>query len=329
MIPILLQAHTRSLTKVVFNHTGDLLFSASKDDKPNVWRVMNGERLGSYNGHRGTVWSLDVSSDSHLLASGSADNKMIIWDVMTGKAKQTLETETGVRSVAWSMDDKLVAVLTDNTMGKASNILIYDIRACDVAKKILPEGVEKKPTIVKWTDCNEALVTGHDDGHVALWDPINGTLLQAARPHTETIRDLQTSKDRTYFITASKDTTAKLIEMGNLKVIKTYQTERPVNSASISPIRPEVLVAGGQEALNVTTTSSRAGQFEARFFHEVYENEIGRVIGHFGPINTLAYSPTGKGYASGAEDGYIRLHTFDPDYYDFVFSEPGLEELLV
>ena len=38
--------------------------------------------------------------------------------------------------------------------------------------------------------------------------------------------------------------------------------------------------------MNVTTTSLRQGKFETRFWHKVFEEEVGRVKGHFGPINT-------------------------------------------
>lgn len=55
--------------------------------------------------------------------------------------------------------------------------------------------------------------------------------------------------------------------------------------------------------MSVTTTSSSVGKFEARFFHMIYEEEFGRVKGHFGPINVLAVNPNGLSYASGAEDG--------------------------
>jgi len=48
----------------------------------------------------------------------------------------------------------------------------------------------------------------------------------------------------------------------------------------------------------------------------VYEEEFGTVKGHFGPINALAIDPNGRCYASGAEDGYIRLHYFDKSYLD-------------
>jgi translation initiation factor 3 subunit I len=48
----------------------------------------------------------------------------------------------------------------------------------------------------------------------------------------------------------------------------------------------------------------------------VYEEEIGRVKGHFGPINTVCFSPDGSKYVSGGEDGFVRMHDFDPDYFE-------------
>lgn len=32
--------------------------------------------------------------------------------------------------------------------------------------------------------------------------------------------------------------------------------------------------------MNVTTTGSRAGKFESRFWHKLFEEEVGRVKGH-------------------------------------------------
>ena len=61
--PIILQGHERSLTQIVFNAEGDLLFSASKDVGVNVWFTSNGERLGTFNGHNGTVWTLAVDCE--------------------------------------------------------------------------------------------------------------------------------------------------------------------------------------------------------------------------------------------------------------------------
>lgn len=62
------------------------------------------------------------------------------------------------------------------------------------------------------------------------------------------------------------------------------------------------------------------------FYHLVFEEEIGRVKGHFGPINTVAFHPDGTGYASGAEDGFIRVHHFDDDYFNFKYAEEEMVE---
>ena len=95
-----------------------------------------------------------------------------------------------------------------------------------------------------------------------------------------------------------------------------------------------MLLGGGQEAMSVTTTSLRQGKFEARFWHRIFEEEVGRVKGHFGPLNTyvdetfyitslgliyrktrIAVHPAGTGYASGGEDGFVRVHYFDESYF--------------
>lgn len=99
--------------------------------------------------------------------------------------------------------------------------------------------------------------------------------------------------------------------------LKTYVTDRPVNSAAISPLFDHVIIGGGQEAMEVTTTSAESGKFETRFFHLIFEEEFARLPGHFGPIQSLAFHPDGRSYASGAEDGYVRIQSFDESYFNF------------
>lgn len=89
------------------------------------------------------------------------------------------------------------------------------------------------------------------------------------------------------FVTASADYTAKLWDTRTLRHLKTYKCEHPINSASISPIEEHVILGGGQEAAGVTTTAAQQGKFETHFYHLIYEEEIGRLKGHFGPIHIL------------------------------------------
>ena len=52
--------HERPLTQIKFNAEGDLLFTCSKDYAINVWFSHNGERIGTYDGNNGSVWTVDV-----------------------------------------------------------------------------------------------------------------------------------------------------------------------------------------------------------------------------------------------------------------------------
>ena len=53
----------------------------------------------------------------------------------------------------------------------------------------------------------------------------------------------------TMFISASKDTSAKLFDIDSLECHKTYSTERPVNSASISPTQDHVSLVNSLESV--------------------------------------------------------------------------------
>jgi translation initiation factor 3 subunit I len=112
----------------------------------------------------------------------------------------------------------------------------------------------------------------------------------------------------------------QIVSSRDLSVLKTYVADTPLNTAAITPKKDFVILGGGQAAMDVTTTSARQGKFEARFYHKIFEDEIGRVKGHFGPLNTIAVHPQGLGYASGGEDGYVRMHTFDKAYFDFRYE---------
>ena len=191
----------------------------------------------------------------------------------------------------------------------------------------LPKDFSNKrvnPTNIAWMPLNEHIMVTFDNGAIRLYDPITGNEEDEILAHEKKINRISFNRDKTFFITASADFTAKLFDTVDLKHIKTYKTDRPVNDAVISETKDHILLGGGQEAMSVTTTSGKVGKFETRFFHLVYEEEFGTVKGHFGPINALAINPNGLSYASGAEDGYIRLHFFDKSYLDM--KDPVPEE---
>lgn len=332
MRPLLLQGHERPITKIQFNYDGDLLVTASKDLVPSLWRTENGERLGTFEGHKGTVWDVDINRHSTQLLTASADATCKLWNLETGECLHTFVHAGPVRGVAWNEGDTQLVTLSDPFVSHPAKICVYDVQ--QQQDPTLTIDLPKDPkthkavngTSIHWTALNEYILVSLDNGAIRYYNPQTGKLEKEIMAHDKKINRLRFNRDKTLFITSSADFTAKLYDPFTLQHLKTYKTDRPVNDAVISHSHDHVLLGGGQEAMSVTTTSGKVGKFETRFFQLVYENEFGCVKGHFGPINALDVNPNGRSYASGAEDGYVRLHHFDKDYLQMKDPVPEEDE---
>jgi WD40 repeat protein len=306
---------------------------------------------------------------SSLLITGSAANQMKLYEVASGKCIFTWEFDTAVKRVAFSEDGTQVLAITEQRMGFRGTLQVFRInrdpaswttQSREPLRVITFSG--PKATVAAWAPADQYIVTGHDNGKVALYyhdekEPESGVDAEleenSVMAHPDHIvTDLQMSADKTYCITSSKDKTSKvsaawlrarglgcrvscgkgcdrplrarssgwcslghaeriraaagqpsacvwtslccswaphiaspvlssllthphaqLIDTKSLSILKTYTTATPLNSAAIHPTRPYVIIGGGQDAMNVTTTSARQGRFEARFWHKVFEEE--------------------------------------------------------
>lgn len=335
MRPILLKGHERPLTQVKFNREGDLIFSSAKDYQVCLWYSANGERLGTYDGHKGSVWSVDIDSTSNYLITASADFSGKLWKAETGECIYTWNFESPVKRVEYSPDCKKVFFITDHVMGKQGKIQIFDI---DFTKpeqeskpilEIINEGdATTKPTTATWSYAGKHIIAGHADGSISKYDSTTGEQLEYSTPFKKTITDIQTSSDRTYFVASSKDQTAKLFDIDSWKLLKEYESESPVNAACITPVKDYIILGGGQDARDVTTTGAGEGKFDAKIFHKIFMDVIGRVKGHFGPLNCIAIHPEGTSYVSGGEDGFIRLHHLPKSYFEFQYEVEKTAEAL-
>lgn len=108
----------------------DVIVSGSADDTVRTWRVttaeniegegalnMTGALVREYNGHQGTVYSVDcgmVSGGGNnqiaVIASGSADTSVVIWNLRSGNRYRTFDESTdAVYAVQLSPDGEFVA----------------------------------------------------------------------------------------------------------------------------------------------------------------------------------------------------------------------------
>ncbi len=123
---IILSAHERKMTKVLFNRDDDLVFTAAADNMVCVWDSETGERLGTFEGHTGAVFDCDVDYKSKFLLTGSGDSSVKLWEVQTGKTLQTFKTPVRVSSVQWACGEKLFLATSPQFLQTQACVHIYN-----------------------------------------------------------------------------------------------------------------------------------------------------------------------------------------------------------
>ena len=344
MRPFVLHGHERPVTQVQFSTDGELLFTSGKDKNMNVWDAETGELLGTYD-HKSAIYGFDVSRDTELLATCAADG-IRLFRVSTGELLLHHEMKAIVRSIEWDHDPAgQMRLLTANDNFKdqvpqAVTIWKYDRETVELTKlSEVVEGFGGKLSQALWGPFDAELIVLDDCGSITIFDAETGeqtSFIDAA--HMASIKRGHFSHDYRLFVTAGEDMRVKLWNPVTWTEIATFVSDRIINDAALHPfyrggklngkwipkgkqdqdiefMKQHIIAGGGQKASEVTTTGAQEGKFEALVLHFVQGEELGRVRGHFGPINSIAWNPTGTGYVSGGEDGYVRLHKFDESYF--------------
>ena len=266
-----------------------------------------------------------MADDSTHLLTGSADNMCKIWDIKTGVCLHEWKHTGPVRDVRFALGDKQFLTVLDNIMGNQPTIFVWDLDLTKLGKEhpdcpvTTIKGHTSKIVRAMWGPVNRAIFSGSDDATLRVWNPESGEQKGIVEGvHQKKITDVQFSWDMTLLVTSCADMWVRLFETSSLTLLKAFNTERNINSAAISPLAscPYLIAAGGQDAMSVTTTAAKQGNFHCSFFDHVFDDELGSIQGHFGPVNTLAYAPHGKSYTSGGEEGYVRIHHFPPEYFE-------------
>ncbi|CAI8492561.1 hypothetical protein ACO0OL_003660 [Hanseniaspora opuntiae] len=328
--------HQRNMNSVKYNREGDLLFTADAGGKIAIWNSITGELLGSLEGHQGAVPAMCASDDSRFMVTGSGDFSLKTWSLENGECLQTIESGLPADMVM-SNDSQYVAISIQPVMAYKSSIQIfkYDkntgLLSDEPIHQIVKTAEDEANGLMGFARIgfsfqDKYLFATTDDGHLLRYDfeaVLKGdfTKRENIRIHKGVIRDIQFSQDKTYLITASRDRFSKLIDVESLKVMKSYENMHPLNTAAITPLKNYVLIAGGQNAKDVTTTDSKHGGFEIKLLHKIFNQELSAFKGHFGPVNNIAVSPQGTSFTSGGEDGTVRVWFFEPSYFNY---EDGL-----
>lgn len=132
-IPIVCPGHTRPLAEVQFCSVIDdknesesriLLVSACHDKLPMMRDGLSGDWIGTFEGHKGAVWSCHVDPMANLAATASGDFTVRVWDAITGDPLYTLPHQHIVKTCDFSCDSTKLA-----TGGHEGLLRIYDLKS--------------------------------------------------------------------------------------------------------------------------------------------------------------------------------------------------------
>jgi len=331
MKPYLLHIHDRPLTMVKFSYDGDFFLTCAKDGDTCLMRSDNCERVGTYHpvgDKAGAVFAVDITMDTMYVVTATADGKLIFY-TLEGEQVQSLNHGGILKYVEFNQkpgEQNMVVTCNDKFKSSAelvpNRIMVWQFQP---PKKLLSidNDLPMKATKVKWGPFDETLVSIFEEGYIIIWDAVKGAKIHQIDAHKGPVTGISFTEDRMLMLSCSKDQSAKLWTMDEeYELVKAFETDRPLNDAAISPLynaekdpKYHILMGGGQDAKDVTTTAGSSGKFEAILWNMVFGEEIGSVKGHFGPMNTLAWRRDGKGFVTGGEDGYVRVHHWDKDYF--------------
>ena len=318
-LPTVCPGHSRPVVGCHFQRddVGGTLYmiSASLDKKPMLRNGDTGDWIGTFEGHKGAVWSAKLNASVTRAATGAADFSAKIWDAIDGTELCTLKHRHIVKSVAFSRDDRRLV-----TGARDKKLRVFDLEAAcsgggggdgvgsstgeggdgtSSSSSVEPVTVCEHPkgvTRAEYTSDTNLVFTGCDDGMLRTWDMRSGQVVQTLQFRSG-VSDLDVSLDDTMLaVSAGKevhffDATAP----GRLVPLKTHACKLAIESVALHPNKRAFLTAG---------TDLWVHQWSYETLEEV---EVKK--GHHGPVHTVRYAPHGESFASGADDATLRLWT--------------------
>lgn len=264
-----------------------------------------GDWVGTFEGHKGAVWGVALNANATLAASGAADFSGKVWNAVTGAEVHSFQHNHIVKSVAF--DNSSQYLVTGNN---EKLIRVYDLNQPnnDPEKFVGHAGTIKRAIFCR---NDKYVISCADDKTMRLWDRNSGTEVQRIE-FTHQPNSLELSRDGN-ILTVAYGNNVSFWETETLKKMKEVTVPTLVSSASLHPDKL-VFVCGGED-------------FKMYKYDYITGNEIESFKGHFGPVHAVSFSPDGELYASGSEDGTLRLWqtTIGKNYGLWKCTEPGAD----
>lgn len=296
-IPLTCSGHTRPVVHLSFSDItphGYFLISACKDGKPMLRQGDTGDWIGTFEGHKGAVWSATLNKEATKAATGAADFSAKVWNALSGDEELTLPHKHIVKIVDFSPNGHQLLTASNEKLMR-----IFDLQNENAEPELL-KGYTVNIRAALWSKDSKFVFSGGEDKAMRLWD--TRTMSEVKKVDLpNSVSSMVLSKDGSVLV-VSYAKTISFWDTERMENMKSFEAPTDIFSASLHPTK-SCFVAGGDD-------------FKLYKFDYADGKELESYKGHFGPVHCVRYSPDGELYASGSEDGTLRLwqHTVGKTY---------------
>lgn len=220
-----------------------------------------------------------------------------------------------VTSVAWSVRGTRIASASyDKT------VRIWD--AADGDNLITYKGHWDRVLVVAWSPDGNLLASAGSDGTIQIWDPLTANLILTYREHNQPVLALAWSPDGKRIASASED---KTIHIWDTISGQTLHMHRGHNTRILTltwSSDGKNIASGGEDKLVQVWNLQRE---KTNFFTSWLFHARGQFTyrGHFGRVNSVAWSPNGQRLASVGSDKTLQIWDSVTGRKFFIHNNPS------
>ena len=262
----------------------------------------SGDWVGTFQGHKGAVWSAALGADAARAATGSADFTARVWDAVEGQQLAELPHPHIVKAVAWAPAQSTRTYELLATGCADRSLRVWDLRGSVDGKSspvtVFPHPAGAGVRRVAWAPSASphAVLTGAEDGAVRLWDLREPPMAGPARifecgPTAVMDMEIAAGDGGAALIAAGR--TVFQIDVGTLAQRARFDFKHDVECATLLPGGAHFVAGGADCHLHAIALDGGA--------------EVSTDRGHHGTVHAVRAAPDGMSYASGADDATIRM----------------------
>ena len=295
--------HSKSVTELAFSSDGKWLFSGGGDGTAKLWDVASGREIRTVDQYAKTATDIAFPPSSNYALFALDDGSITMVDITTGDEIGTVEQADYNRSYhrldPYLDDSKVLSKtrkvfrLVDLQSGKVDQSFRYPEDIFSVA--FFANG-NKMVTGSKYREIKK----GDVDPVLNLWDTRTGKIIRSFKGHNGSVNSVVVLSSQNTIVSGSSDGTIRFWNPDKKRASRTIEAydkgRYPAGMDLVVSPDQSLILSEHRNTLKLWKVSS---------------GEAIRTIEHkgaqFGEVRSITFSPDGKRFATGDDQGIIRI----------------------